>query len=287
MACPQFTLHTDFASQWAYVAHLAIDEKGYDASEYDTKQVGLLQGENFAPAYVKINPNGTIPSLTSPSLTQPLTESADIAKYIDATRPNSPSLFPTDPTKLARVEELISHVHQDKLSTNLVLLQARGPEEWEANKAGSVETFLGNRQEKLITYGAANPDIPLYASRTPLNGHIYDLYRASKIGPEQEEFFTATEQGYKDYAAGLRELDSMLVLPFAAGETVTAADLHIVPWLAHAMWAAGGREVGDFEPLRARVKKSVPDFEFGENTRRWWANISARESFKKNYPKLH
>ncbi|KAL3957000.1 hypothetical protein ACCO45_007578 [Purpureocillium lilacinum] len=266
MACPQFTLHTDFASQWAYVAHLAIDEKGYDASEYDTKQVGLLQGENFAPAYVKINPNGTIPSLTSPSLTQPLTESADIAKYIDATRPNSPFLFPTDPTKLAKVEELISHVHQDKLSTNLVLLQARGPEEWEANKAGSVETFLGNRQEKLITYGAANPDIPLYASRTPLNGHIYDLYRASKIGPEQEEFFTATEQGWRN-SHGCRSTHCALVGSCDVG-----------------CWR---KEVGDFEPLTARVKKSVPDFEFGENTRRWWANISARESFKKNYPKLH
>ncbi|KEZ40184.1 hypothetical protein SAPIO_CDS9238 [Scedosporium apiospermum] len=287
MATPQFTLYTDSASQWAYVAHLAIDEKGYAPSEYEAKQVGLLDGENFSPSYVKINPNGTIPSLTSASLEKPLIESADIAKYVDANRPSGPSLFPTDPAQLAKVEELIAHVHQDKLSTNLVLLQACDAQEWEAKKASVVKDFLGNRQEKLVKYGAANPDVPLYAMRTPMNGHIHGLYTASEIGPEHEQFFKATEKGYKDYAAGLKELDSMLVLPFAAGDQVTAADLHIVPWLAHAMWAAGGKGVGEFEPLRTLIRKSAPNFDFGEKTKIWWANISARESFKKNYPNLH
>ncbi|CAG5158250.1 uncharacterized protein ALTATR162_LOCUS5058 [Alternaria atra] len=287
MATPKFTLYTDSASQWAYVAHLAIDEKGYERSEYESKQVGLLDGENFSPAYVKINPNGTIPSLTSASLAKPLIESADIVKYVDASRSNGASLFPTDPQQLAKINKLISHVHQDKLSTNLVLLQARDWQELEANKAGGIKTFLGNRQQRLVKYGPLNPDVPLYATRMPTNGYLNDLYTASNVGPEHEEFFAGTEQGYKDYAAGLRELDSMLVLPFAAGDKVTAADLHIAPWLAHAMWAAGGEEIGDFEPLRARIEKSVPGFEFGEKTKRWWANISARQSFKKNYPKLH
>lgn len=249
--------------------------------------MAVVDGENFSPSYVKINPNGTIPSLTSASLENPLIESADIAKYVDAHRPSGPSLFPTDPAQLAKVEELIAHVHQDKLSTNLVLLQACDAQEWEAKKASVVKDFLGNRQEKLVKYGAANPDVPLYAMRTPTNGHIHGLYTASEIGPEHAEFFKATEQGYKDYAAGLKELDSMLVLPFAAGDQVTAADLHIVPWLAHAMWAAGGKGVGEFEPLRTLIRNSVPDFDFGEKTKMWWANISARESFKKNYPNLH
>ncbi|KAB5549637.1 hypothetical protein GE09DRAFT_1190455 [Coniochaeta sp. 2T2.1] len=287
MATPKFTLYTDFASQWAYVPHLVIDENGYDPAGYETKQVGLLEGENFSPAYVKINPNGTIPSLISPTLTKPLVDSVDIAKYIDANRPSGPSLFPTDPQKLAKIDQLISHVHQDKLSTNLVLLQASGAQELEAKKAGGIKTFVGNRQRKLVEYGAANPDVPLYAMRTPQNGQLNDLYTAAKIGPEHEEFFKATEEGYKEYAQGLGELDSMLELPFAAGDKVTAADVHIVPWLAHAMWACGGKDAGDFEPLRARIAKSVPGFEFGEKTRKWWANMSERESFKKNYPKLH
>ena len=37
----QFTLYTSPASQWAYAAHLAIDEKGYDPRDYAVKQVGL------------------------------------------------------------------------------------------------------------------------------------------------------------------------------------------------------------------------------------------------------
>jgi hypothetical protein len=37
----QFTIYTSDASQWAYVAHLTIDEKGYEPSEYAVKQIGL------------------------------------------------------------------------------------------------------------------------------------------------------------------------------------------------------------------------------------------------------
>lgn len=37
----QFTLYTSDASQWAFVAHLTIDAKGYKPGEYAVKHVGL------------------------------------------------------------------------------------------------------------------------------------------------------------------------------------------------------------------------------------------------------
>lgn len=247
----------------------------------------IVNGENFAPEYVEINPNGTIPSLTSASLAEPLIESADILKHLDSNHPDGPSLFPTDPKQLSKVERLIAHVHQPKLSTNLILLQARDAEELEAKKASFWKDFVGNRQGKLVKYGATHPKIPLYQSRTPENGKLYNLYNTSEIGPDHEQFFIDSQQGYKDFAAGLRKLDAMIVLPYAAGDKVTAADMHIVPWLAHALWGAGGESVDEFEPLEELIKKSVPDFEFGDKIRTWWANISATETFKKNYPNLH
>ncbi|KAL5041419.1 hypothetical protein BDW71DRAFT_217869 [Aspergillus fruticulosus] len=286
-ASPQFTLYSDVASQWAYVAHLTIDEKGYDPREYVVKQVGLLDAENFNPEYVKINPNGTIPSLTSASLPEPLIESTDIVKHLDSNRPDRSPLFPADARLRSKVEEFIAHVHQPSLSTNLILLQARDPEELRAKTASVIKAFVNKRQEKLVKYGGAHPEIPLYAMRASDNGQLHRLYNAHEIGPEHEKFFEASLQGYKDYAAGLDKLNSMLVLPYAAGNQVTAADVHITPWLAHALWAAGAKSVDDFEPLRNLVRKSVPDFEFGENIKTWWGNISARESFKKNYPNLH
>ncbi|KAJ5145902.1 uncharacterized protein N7515_000466 [Penicillium bovifimosum] len=285
-ASPQITLFTSTASQWAYVAHLTLDEKGYDPSEYSVKQIGLVEGENFAPEYVKINPNGTIPSMTSASLPEPLVDSADILKYLDSNRSKGSSLFPGDPKQRSKVEELIAHVHQPQLSTNLILLQARDVQEMNAKKAGIWKVFVGNRQEKLTKYGAAHPEIPLYASRTPENGQLYRLYN-TEIGPEHQQFFDDSHQGYKDFAAGLNKLDSMLVLPYAVGEKVTAADMHIVPWFAHALWGAGGEKIQDLHPLEDLIKKSVPDFKIGERIKAWWKNISATESFKKNYPNLH
>lgn len=39
----QFTLYTSADSQWVGVPHLAILEKGYVESEYDTKERSLCQ----------------------------------------------------------------------------------------------------------------------------------------------------------------------------------------------------------------------------------------------------
>ena len=249
-----------------------------------------MDAENFNPEYIKINPNGTIPSLTSASLSKPLIESADIVKYLDSNRPNGPPLFPSpSDTKLSStVEELIAHVHQPHLSTNLILLQARDAEEFHAKTASPMKAFVDKRQEKIAKYGSAHPEIPLYAMRSPDIGHLHRLYNNTpEVSAEHEQFFRDSRQAYEDYAAGLDKLDSMLILPYAAGERITAADVHIVPWLAHALWAAGGKSVDDLEPLRSLVARSVPGFKFGENIKIWWGNVAARESFKNNYPTLH
>jgi glutathione S-transferase len=246
-----------------------------------------VTGDNFDPDYVKINPNGTVPSLTSDMLAEPLIDSADILEYLDSLRPEATPLFPKDPEQLRRVEALIAHVHQPQLSTNLILLQARDDAELEAKKASFWNDFIGNRQEKLVRYSSSHPEVPLYASRVASNGALYNVYSAEEGGSEREEFFAETLRGYEIFAAGLDQLDSMLVLPYAAGDRVTAADLHIVPWLAHALWGAGGVEVEDFGPLQTLTRKSVAEFEFGEKTRAWWKNVSASESFRRIYPYLH
>ncbi|KAJ5598898.1 hypothetical protein N7510_011848 [Penicillium lagena] len=283
----KFTLYTSTASQWAYVPHLALDQKGYNSDEYITRQIDLVDGENFAPEYVKINPNGTIPSLTSTSLQKPLIESTEILSYLDSLRPEGPSLFPKDAKQRSKTEQLIAHVHQSKLSTNLILLQARDPQELNAKRNSPWKDFIANRQKKLLKYSVSHPEIPLYISRTHENGKLNQLYNDNEIGTEHELFFHDSHQGYRDFATGLNELDSMLVLPYAAGDNITAADLHIVPWLAHALWGAGGNAIYDFEPLEKLIQKTVPDFVFGEKTKTWWKNISTVDAFKKSYPFLH
>jgi len=224
-----------------------------------------VAAENFHPDYVKVNPNATVPSLTSPSLNAPLTDSRAVLEHLDQLRPDTNRLSADDPAVQAKVEEIMNIVHDDELSTNLILLHARNKEEMEAKRSGIWKTFVANRQSELEKHNAQLPDHPFYQSKlkdnTPLHGRVF--------------------------AEGLNRLDAAIVLPYAAGDHLTYADLHVVPWLSHALWGAGGTAVQDFAPLEALIGKTVPGFKVGDRIKQWWANMSERESFKEVYPNLH
>ncbi|KAL2807900.1 hypothetical protein BJX63DRAFT_410928 [Aspergillus granulosus] len=282
----KLTLYSYTGSQWAYVAHLGLNEKGYEPDDYDVVDVDLMTAQNFDPEYLQINPNGTIPSLNGPSFAEPLTDSVDILEYLDRLHPDMMALIPVDPSSKQRVKQLIDFIHSAQMDTNLILLLARSQEELESKKKGQWMTFLSNRQSALEKYAAENPSHPFYTSKAAENGAIFQLYE-KELTPQHTEFFARTHSQYRDFAVGLDTLNSLLVLPYAAGPTVTAADMHIVPWLAHAMWGAGGHEIHDFEPLERLIQKSAPEFQIGEKIKKWWTNMSQRESFRQCYHSLH
>lgn len=58
--------HPFSGSLWGSVPSLCMIEKGYSASDYEVRQVNLLQGENFAPTYLRVNSKGTVPTLVVP-----------------------------------------------------------------------------------------------------------------------------------------------------------------------------------------------------------------------------
>jgi hypothetical protein len=78
----------------------------------------------------------------------------------------------------------------------------------------------------------------------------------------------------------VEKLNRLLVLSYAAGEELMAADLHIVPWLSHTLWGTGATGIQDFASLGRLVGEAVPSFSFGERIEAWWLNISKRDSFK-------
>jgi hypothetical protein len=187
------------------------------------------------------------------------------------------------------MQEIVNLVHSDEVGTNLILLQARDQEEMESKQSSMWAGFISARQAKLDKEGRAYPENSFYGPKAAENSALHKLYQTDVAGDSHEAFFQLTHDMYRKFAAGMDKLDSLLVLPYAAGGEISEADLHMVPWLSHAMWGAGTppAEIQNFRTLEALVQKTVPDFNVGPKLKEWWSNISERRSFKEVFPELH
>ncbi|KIW09790.1 hypothetical protein PV08_11890 [Exophiala spinifera] len=284
---PKFTIYSSEASQWAMVPLLGIQEKGIQPHEYEHREIDLIGAGNFDAEYLKINHNGTLPALTTPSLDTPLEESADILEFLDRLEPSrGTSLAPKDAATKERAAELITLVHSMDLNSNLILLTARDTEELEKVKATFYD-FITTRQRVLEENAARDPSHPFYGPKAADNNGVYKVYTTSSTSPEHHDFFKSTHEGYKAFANAFGQLESLLALPYAAGDHLTYADLNIIPWLSHVLCFAGAKDFNDFAALESLVRKTVPGFSVGPELRQWWKTIQERESFKKIYPVLH
>lgn len=82
-------------------------------------------------------------------------------------------------------------------------------------------------------------------------------------------------------------LETRIVLPYAVGDNVTLADLHMAPWLSHTLFALGTTDPSDFSKLEGRIQQIIPNFKLGPNIREWWKNFGKRDSFQKVFEVLH
>ena len=91
-------LHGYFRSSAAYRVRIALNLKGLTAAHLPHH---LRKGEQCAPAYLSINPQGLVPALEDDAGTI-LTQSLAIIEWLDETHPNPP-LLPKDPPRRAKV----------------------------------------------------------------------------------------------------------------------------------------------------------------------------------------
>ena len=89
-------LYNNTNSVCAQKVRLALTEKGLQAREHMLK----LQGDQFDPAYLKLNPNGVVPTLVHDG--QPITEVGGHS-LLPGRRFPQPPLMPAAPADRARV----------------------------------------------------------------------------------------------------------------------------------------------------------------------------------------
>jgi maleylpyruvate isomerase len=91
-------LHGYFRSSAAYRVRIALNLKGLTAEHLPHH---LRKGEQTAPDYLAINPQGLVPTLEGDGGTV-LTQSLAIIEWLDETHPNPP-LLPKDPLRRGKV----------------------------------------------------------------------------------------------------------------------------------------------------------------------------------------
>jgi maleylpyruvate isomerase len=91
-------LHGYFRSSAAYRVRIALNLKGLSV---DHLSHHLRKGEQRAPNYLALNPQGLVPTLED-GTGGVLTQSLAIIEWLDETHPNPP-LLPTDPLRRAKV----------------------------------------------------------------------------------------------------------------------------------------------------------------------------------------
>ena len=91
-------LHGYFRSAAAYRVRIALNLKGLPT---DHLPHHLRKGEQCAPAYLAINPQGLVPTLED-DVGAVLTQSLAIIEWLDETHP-TPPLLPKDPLRRAKI----------------------------------------------------------------------------------------------------------------------------------------------------------------------------------------
>ena len=155
-------LHGYFRSSASYRVRIALNLKGLSA---DHLPHHLRKGEQRDPAYLRINPQGLVPTLEGEAGAI-LTQSLAIIEWLDETHPEPP-LLPADPLRRARVRAfamaLACDTHPVQNLKVLARLRELGlPEEqvagWAAwaNREGlaACETLIANESGP-FSFGAA------------------------------------------------------------------------------------------------------------------------------------
>ena len=110
-------LHHGWRSSASRRVRLCLEEKGLT---YESHVVDMAKLEHHSPEYLKINPNGVIPTLIHDG--RPLHESGTICEYLDESFPDPP-LRPEAPYERAVMRNWIRHI--DGLIGNLIIFNWR------------------------------------------------------------------------------------------------------------------------------------------------------------------
>ncbi|KAI0038369.1 hypothetical protein FA95DRAFT_1229197 [Auriscalpium vulgare] len=264
-------LYTFEYSVWSAAPELAIGELELtDAIEF--KRVDLIQGENFEPSFVKINPNATLPTITADG--KAYTNTTDVVDF----------LVKKSSVKVATRTAITTAVHEEPVDPTFALFASRDDAEL-ARVAGGFGGTVTNLRLAGLKKIAATPEAQankaFYDGKIATISELSGLLAGTAPAEAKESFFKTSKAALE--AVKVFYLETLPASigegPFIGGATPGEDDFHVTAWLAHIAFILGAGKTED--GLAALEKGLAPPSEKVVN---YWNAWSGRKGWAATYP---
>ncbi|KAJ7357076.1 hypothetical protein DFH08DRAFT_912120 [Mycena albidolilacea] len=266
------TLYIFAGSVWAASAELAVAELGYKEGDITVKSVNLVEGENFAPSFLAINPAGTLPTLEADG--QNYTSSTEVIR----------ALIKDAPVKVKEGSAIIETFHQETLDPNFAMLLARDDAELTAKSAGLAGLFLSRRQAALEKHAAdpgAEPYKAFYETKKGQNGGLLAIVTGKAPAEHKAGFFANSQKHFEAVKSAVLEIlpGALPDSGFVGGEVPGEDDFHLGAWLTRIAATTGAMSADDALAAFEKAYGVPPPAKVAS----YWGAWTARPSWKKVY----
>ncbi|GAA6020849.1 hypothetical protein JCM10207_001680 [Rhodosporidiobolus poonsookiae] len=300
---PKAVLYYFTGSVWSAVALLTAEEKGFTDNELEKRIVNLVKGENFSPAYLRINPEGLCPTLVVPyahtvedgipTKFKAIKGTVAVADFLDQSTIRSsahaaPSLSPATVQRSAEQKDVIELVHKEEVDPNVLMLSWRNDDERKQKLGGLAGGFLKGRQEALERYAkeVGDSDASLkafYTKKIKENGGLLAQLEGKQ---DSSDFQKAAQASWVAVGKALATLESKFEGEgtFLLGEQISLADLHAGAWFARILAVAGATFLTDVAgAVKALDANLAAGATVGPKVTKWAEELFGRPSFKSVY----
>ncbi|EIE81494.1 hypothetical protein G6F46_000943 [Rhizopus delemar] len=254
------TLYAFKLSLWAGAPRLAIHELAIP--NVKQVEVDLSKAENFAPSYLKKNPNHTVPTLEIDENNDKnyLQDTESVVEYLNSLAGNKLSL----PNKKAEIDEFIKEMHEKADVGNPLFFTSGTKEELESKK-NDIIPFLENRIKGWEVYLKEAPEhADLYKKNINETKAVLDIYN----GSDSNAMFLSNKELWE---SGKQFLDKAESLLKSNGDYLfgpySIADIHFTPYLFRS----------------TLVRKPEQVFENRPALKAYYDRIQSRPSFSKTF----
>jgi len=262
-------LYTFPLSVWSAAPQLALVELDVDV---DFKVVDLSKGANFDPEFLKLNPNGTLPTLTHGG--NSFTSTAAVIDY----------LVTISSKKVAPATSITTEVHEDKVDPNFALVASRNDEELAKVAGGFVPTFTSSRLAGLKKFAEtpeAEPHKESHDKNIAKISGLDALLSGNAPDHAKQGFYAASTALWASIKVFTVEALPAAITqgPFISGETPGVDDYHVGAWIARIAFLLGAQKSD--EGISALEKTFGP---MPEKVKVYWSAWIVRDSWVKAYP---